>query len=190
MTPAAASSGAGWLPVVIVLGLAFWASARRRRRARPSGPVRRRGLALLIVTALVGGSVLLGSPAMAQPFSCKESPEPDRPGTGLVGSLDPPRASNGEIGSVYREVGYAGLIWHNYDLGCAGQAVFNPASTTDTWLGNQAFNVAKFAVAGVNWAHYLIADGGELLTPLDDLISTATRAMYDTVFSNFVGPAL
>ena len=38
MTAAAASSGAGWLPVVLVLGLAFWASARRRRRARPSGP--------------------------------------------------------------------------------------------------------------------------------------------------------
>ena len=35
VTPAAASSGAGWLPVVIVLGLALWASARRRRRARP-----------------------------------------------------------------------------------------------------------------------------------------------------------
>ncbi|HZG89583.1 MAG TPA: hypothetical protein VEZ42_05160, partial [Pseudonocardia sp.] len=166
-------------------------AARRRRRARPGGePPARRGAAVLVVLALVGGSVLLGQTASAQPFSCKESPEPDRPGTGLVGSLDPPRASNGEIGSVYREVGYAGLIWHNYDLGCAGTAVFNPASTTDTWLGNQAFNVAKFTVGGVNWAHYLIADGGELLSPLDGLIGDGTRAMYDTVFTTWIGPAL
>ncbi|MCY7343287.1 MAG: hypothetical protein LH603_16015 [Pseudonocardia sp.] len=200
-TPAAA----GWLPAALVLVAAVLMAARQRRRARTSREsgsesarvgvgVRadrpRRRFALLIVTALVGGSVLIGQPAFAQPFDCKESPEPDRPGTGLVGSLDSPRASGGIEGSVYREVGYAGLIWHNYDLGCAGTAVFNPASTTDTWLGNQTFNVAKFAVGGVNWSHYLIADGGELLTPLDDLITTGTRAMYDAVFTTWIGLAL
>jgi hypothetical protein len=144
---------------------------------------------MLIVAGLVGGSVLLGQPAFGQGFDCKESPEPDRPGTGLVGSLDPPRASHGELGSVYREVGYAGLVWHNYDIGCAGAAL-NPATTTDTWLGNQALNVAKFVVGGVNWAHYLIADGGELLAPLDQLVSDGTRAMYDAVFTTWVGVAL
>ena len=86
-----------------------------------------------------------------------------------MGSLDPPTLSAGEPGSVYNEVGYAGMVWHNYDLGCAGTA-FNPASTTDTWLGNQAFNVAKFAVGGVNWSHYLISGGGNLLAPLDGVI--------------------
>ena len=193
MTPAAASSGAGWLPVVIVLGLALWASARRRRRARPQAPrsaPRRRGLALLIVMGLVGGSVLLGTPAFAQPLSCKESPEPDRPGTGLVGSLDPPTLSAGEPGSVYNEVGYAGLVWFTYDLGCVGTGVFNPAVSTDTWMGNQSLNVAKFAVGGVNWSHYLIADGGKVLDPLDNLIAQGTRGMYNAVFTTWVGPAL
>ena len=184
-------SPAGALPVGLVILAALLAAVHRRRRAtRPEGPVRSRRAAMLIVTALVGGSALIGTPAMAQPFDCKESPEPDRPGTGLVGSLDPPTYGVGEPGSVYDEVGYAGLVWHNYDLGCAGAAVFNPASTTDTWLGNQAFNVAKFTVGGVNWSHYLIADGGELLSPLDDLISTGTTAMYDAVFSTFIGPVL
>ena len=193
MTPAAASSGAGWLPVVIVLGLALWASARRRRRARPQAPrsaLRRRGLALLIVMGLVGGSVLLGTPAFAQPLSCKESPEPDRPGTGLVGSLDPPTLSAGEPGSVYNEVGYAGLVWFTYDLGCVGTGVFNPAVSTDTWMGNQSLNVAKFAVGGVNWSHYLIAAGGKVLDPLDNLIAQGTRGMYNAVFTTWVGPAL
>ena len=81
------------------------------------------------------------------------------------------------------------MVWHNYDLGCAGTA-FNPASTTDTWLGNQAFNVAKFGVGGVNWAHYLISGGGDLLAPLDAVIRDATSAMYEAVFTTWIGPAL
>ena len=151
---------------------------------------RSRGAAALVVAGLVGGTSLIGVPAAAQPLSCKESPEPDRPGTGLVGSLDPPTYGVGEPGSVYDEVGYAGLVWHNYDLGCAGTAVFNPATTTDTWLGNQTLNVAKFVVGGVNWSHYLIADGGKLLAPLDGLITDGTRAMYEAVFTTWIGPAL
>jgi hypothetical protein len=194
VNPAEAPAGAGVLPVVLVLAAALVAAAVRRRRGGPASRRRARAprsrSALLVVAALVGGSALLGQPAFAQPFDCKESPEPDRPGTGLVGSLDPPTLSAGEPGSVYNEVGYAGLIWHNYDLGCAGSAVFNPATTTDTWLGNQTFNVAKFAVGGVNWSHYLLADGGELLSPLDGLITDGTRAMYDAVFATWIGPAL
>ena len=176
------------LPVILVLAAAVLvALVRARRLRRPAG--RRRGVALLVVTGLVGASVLLGTPAFAQSLECKESPEPDRPGTGLVGSLDPPTLSAGEPGSVYNEVGYAGMVWHNYDLGCAGTA-FNPASTTDTWLGNQTFNVAKFAVGGVNWAHYLISGGGDLLAPLDGVIRNATSAMYQAVFTTWIGPAL
>ncbi len=188
MTGEGVPAGAGWLPAVLVLTAAVLVALRRRRRRRDhAGPGRR--TALLVVLALVGGSVMLGQPAMAQPFDCKEAPSPDRPGTGLVGSLDPPRASGGEEGSVYREVGYAGLVWFNYDLGCAG-AAFNPASTTDTWLGNQTLNVAKFAVGGVNWSHYLIADGGDILSPLDKIISEGTKAMYTAVFTTWIGPAL
>ncbi|GAA5123391.1 hypothetical protein [Pseudonocardia adelaidensis] len=196
--PGGTPAAAGWLPVAMVIAAAVAVALHRgrpvrRRRARrhrgDPGARPRRRTAMLIVTGLVGASVLLGQPAFGQGFDCKESPEPDRPGTGLVGSLDPPRASHGELGSVYREVGYAGLVWHNYDIGCAGAAL-NPSTTTDTWLGNQALNVAKFVVGGVNWAHYLIADGGELLSPLDQLIGNGTRAMYDAVFTTFIGPVL
>jgi hypothetical protein len=185
-------SGSPWLLVLGVLTAAVLVDSRRRRRERQvarTHPPKRR-YALLLVIAIVCGSSLIGSPAMAQPLNCKESPEPDRPGTGLVGSLDPTRSSGGIEGSVYWESGYAGLLWHNYDLGCAGSAVFNPASTTDTWLGNQVFNVSKFTVGGVNWAHYLIAEGGEVLAPLDDLIVAGVTAMYNSVFSPWIGAAL
>jgi hypothetical protein len=189
-------AGAGWLPVALVVAAAVLVAVRRRLRARRAAAGAeerqrpRRRVALLVVTGLVGASIMLGQPAFAQTFDCKESPEPDRPGTGLVGSLDLPRANGGLEGSVYREVGYAGMVWHNYDLGCAGSAVLNPATTTDTWLGNQVFNVAKLVVAGVNWAHYLLIEGGDLLAPLDNLITDATRAMYNGVFTQWVGLAL
>ncbi|GAA1251169.1 hypothetical protein GCM10009609_13120 [Pseudonocardia aurantiaca] len=199
MNPGELPAGVGWLPVALVVTAAVLVGLRRGRKAGANNRAadagasdrrRSRRAALLVVTGLVGASVMLGQPAFAQGIDCRESPEPDRPGTGLVGSLDPPRLDRGEPGSVYDEVGYAGLVWHNYDLGCAGTAVFNPATTTDTWLGNQALNAAKLVVGGVNWAHYLIADGGELLAPLDQLISDGTRAMYDTVFTTWVGLAL
>lgn len=196
MTPSLLPASFGWLPVVMILAGAVPAVMLVRRvhqRRRSDAPVRtgrHRVASVLVVLGLVAGSALVGHPALAQPLSCKESPEPDRPGTGLVGSLDPPTYGVGEPGSVYDEVGYAGMVWHNYDLGCAGTAVFNPATTTDTWLGNQTLNVAKFIVGGVNWAHYLIADGGRLLSPLDAVISDGTRAMYDAVFTTWVGPVL
>ncbi|MDN5857650.1 MAG: hypothetical protein L0H84_03420 [Pseudonocardia sp.] len=194
--PGASSTGVTWLALLLVIGIAVLVDARRRRSRDVARPRARRRQSVVLVLAIVCGSALIGSPALAQPLDCKEAPEPDRPGTGLVGSLDPPVASAGEPGSVYHEVGYAGLIWHTYDLGCIGSAAFNPATTTDTWLGNQALNVAKLIVGGVNWSHYLIANGrdapaGEgLLSPLDHLISTGTAAMYEVVFTTWIGPAL
>ncbi len=153
-------------------------------------PRRRRVRALLVVGSLVAGLVLVGGSASAQAFDCKAPPDPDRPGTGLVGSLDPAPIGVGTPGSVYDQVGYAGQVWWTYDLGCGPGGARDPAAATDTWLGNQVFDVAKLIVGGVNWAHYLIARGSSLLTPLDTVIQTGTRAMYEAVFTTWVGVAL
>jgi hypothetical protein len=153
-------------------------------------PHTRRARALLVIVSLVGGLVLVGGTASAQAFDCKAPPDPDRPATGLVGSLDPAPIGVGAPGSVYDEVGYAGQVWWTYDLGCGPGGARDPAASTDTWLGNQVFDVAKLIVGGVNWAHYLIARGSNLLTPLDSVIQTGTRAMYEAVFTTWVGVAL
>ena len=180
--------------VVAILAAALVVGWRRSRRAPgrsgKARPSRGRRRALVTVVTLVTGLVLVGLPASAAPLDCKAAPDPDRPGTGLVGSLDPAPLGVGAPGSVYDEVGYAGQVWWTYDLGCGPGAARDPAAATDTWLGNQFFNLAKIVVGGVNWSHYLIERGSGLLSPLDGIVQAGTQAMYSAVFSTWVGLAL
>jgi hypothetical protein len=153
-------------------GDAMWTRTRSRRRR-----------ALTVVVLILGAMVALGMPAQAQIGNdCKEAPNPDRPGSGMVGVLDPAPVGEGTPDSVYNEVGYGGLVWHTYDLGCGPTGLRNPDAVIDTWTGNQVFNVAKVMVAATNGLHYALLDGG-LLRPLDDLITTGTVALYNTVFT-------
>lgn len=157
--------------------------ARRWRRRRASG----RRAALTAVAMLVGFQALFGAPAFAQGiFDCKQPPTPDRPGTGMVGVLDPSPIGQGQPGSAYAEVGYGGLVWHTYDLGCGPQSVTNPNAVVDTWVGNELFNVAKNVVGATNGLHYALLEGN-LLRPLDDMVSTGTAAIYNSVFTPLFG---
>jgi hypothetical protein len=146
-------------------------------------------LVFVMVLALLGVQALLGVPAWAQVpgvEDCKEAPNPERPGAGMVGALDPTPLEAGAPDSVYREVGYAGLVWHTYDLGCGPSGVRNPEAVIDTWTGNLLFNVGKVIVGAANGLHYALADGG-LLAPLDDLIVSGTAGLYDSVYAPWLG---
>src|SRR5947207_2505835 len=68
--------------------------AMRRRSKRTTTPARRR--AFLLVTAILGLNLVIGSPAMAQD-SCAQAPNPERPGSGMVGALDPPVGKRGSF---------------------------------------------------------------------------------------------
>lgn len=149
----------------------------------------RRRIVLMVVLALLGAQALLGSPALAQipgVEDCKEAPNPERPGSGMVGALDPTPLDAGAPDSVYNEVGYAGLVWHTYDLGCGPSGVRNPDAVIDTWTGNLLFNVGKVIVGATNGLHYALADEG-LLAPLDDLIVSGTVGLYDSVYAPWFG---
>lgn len=146
-------------------------------------------LVLVLVIALLGAQALLGAPALAQipgVEDCKQPPNPERPGSGMVGALDPTPMEAGAPDSVYREVGYAGLVWHTYDLGCGPSGVRNPEAVIDTWTGNLLFNVGKAIVGASNGLHYALADGG-LLAPLDELIVSGTAGLYDSVYAPWFG---
>jgi hypothetical protein len=177
------------------------AAAARRRLHRSRGASRpRRGLVQLLTVAgltiaLLAGFSGLGAPsADASPLpllpDCKAAPAPDVPGSGLIGVVDPSPLGVGQPGSVYAEVGYAGMIWNNYDLGCLGSINQGPAQL-DTWLGNQVFNLAKLIVAGVCWLHYQL-DGGtdSFFAPFDRSVRAAVTAMWNGVFTRWISLGL
>ncbi|ASO22242.1 hypothetical protein FHR81_004404 [Actinoalloteichus hoggarensis] len=175
--------------LLLVAGLrALRRRAARRRaeagRIRPVGRARRR--ALTVVIAVLGAQIILGAPANAQNDGCRVAPNPERPGAGMVGAFDPAPMGTGQPGSVYDEVGYAGLVWHTYDLGCGPEGIRNPNALIDTWAGNQLFNIGKNLVSATNGLHYALLDG-DLMGPLDELITTGTNALYDTVYTPLFG---
>lgn len=146
-------------------------------------------LALILAMALVSSSAALGAPALAQVpgvDDCKQAPNPDRPGSGMVGAIDPTPLQAGTPNSVYAEVGYAGLVWHTYDLGCGPSGLRNPNAVIDTWTGNLLFDIGKVIVGATNGLHYALGDGG-LLAPLNDLIVSGTVALYDSVYAPWFG---
>jgi hypothetical protein len=171
----------------------------RRLRGRTTAAL------LMVVIALLGVQAALGSPALGSPAlgspgppgllapwqvpgvsDCKDAPNPDRPGAGMVGAIDPTPLESGGPNSVYHEVGYAGLVWHTYDLGCGPSGLRNPNAVIDTWTGNLLFNIGKAIVGATNGLHYALVDGG-LLAPLNDLIVSGTVALYDSVYAPWFG---
>ncbi len=146
-------------------------------------------LGLMVAIAVLSSSAALGPPAWAQVpgvDDCKQPPNPERPGSGMVGAIDPTPLQAGTPNSVYAEVGYAGLVWHTYDLGCGPSGLRNPNAVIDTWTGNILFDVGKAIVGATNGLHYALSDGG-LLAPLNDLIVSGTVALYDTVYAPWFG---
>ncbi len=146
-------------------------------------------LGLMAAIALLSPSTAWGSSTPAQVpgvDDCKQPPNPERPGSGMVGAIDPTPLQAGVPNSVYSEVGYAGLVWHTYDLGCGPSGLRNPNAVIDTWTGNLLFDIGKAIVGATNGLHYALADGG-LLAPLNDLIVSGTVALYDSVFAPWFG---
>ncbi|HJT03142.1 MAG TPA: hypothetical protein VJ757_05870 [Pseudonocardiaceae bacterium] len=146
-------------------------------------------LGLILAVALVSSPSALGAPASAQVpgvDDCKQAPNPERPGSGMVGAIDPTPLQSGAPNSVYAEVGYAGLVWHTYDLGCGPSGLRNPNAVIDTWTGNLLFDIGKVIVGATNGLHYALGDGG-LLAPLNDLIVSGTVALYDSVYAPWFG---
>jgi hypothetical protein len=156
------------------------------------GQLHRFGMVRTLLLALVvagAGLVAFAAPALAQVpgvDDCKQAPNPERPGSGMVGAIDPTPLQAGTPDSVYHEVGYAGLVWHTYDLGCGPSGLRNPNAVIDTWTGNLLFDIGKVIIGATNGLHYALSDGG-LLAPLNDLIVSGTVALYDSVFAPWFG---
>ncbi|HEV2779584.1 MAG TPA: magnesium transporter [Actinophytocola sp.] len=165
--------------IVVALAAALWCAVRRRRRREQ--PMRGRGRALLLITAILGFNLAIGGPAMAQE-SCAQAPNPERPGAGMVGALDPPQGQ-GEADSPYLNYGYAGMVWHVYEDNCGplSKTVTDPSTTIDTWAGNELFSMGKNLVGATNSLHYTLLNGG-VLGGLNEQIGKAASAVFDNIY--------
>ncbi|WP_091675371.1 magnesium transporter [Amycolatopsis marina] len=184
------------LTVLSLLLLArCWQVARRRRRrgepvlgkaGRRSAATQRRS-ALLMVVAILGLQALFLGPS-ASAAACGEAPNPERPGSGMVGALDPAH-SQGEAGSAYFDYSYAGAVWHVFETDCGPlSGITDPNSTIDTWAGNQLFNLGKNIVGATNSLHYTVMKGG-LLTPLYDAVRSGAEKVYNNIYGQLFGLA-
>ncbi|QFZ16859.1 hypothetical protein [Saccharothrix syringae] len=172
------------LLVVALVAAALYARRRFRRAGDDDTPVRGRAgrwRAMAVVAALVGLQVVIGA-APAQAAPCGEAPNPERPGSGMVGAIDPP-IGNGLPETPYLNYGYAGMVWHTYQEKCL---VPNATPVLDTWMGNELFNVGKNIVGATNALHYTVVGQG-LLQPLDQAVKDGVQKVYDNVYLRWFG---
>ncbi|MFC4004353.1 magnesium transporter [Prauserella oleivorans] len=170
--------------LALLLGARMWHRARNRRRGQGEPAVARKRYPALIATiALLGlQAVATAPPAFAD--GC-EAPNPERPGSGMVGALDP-TTGQGEAGSAYLDYGYAGMVWNVYDCDSGALGMTDPNTTVDTWAGNQLFNIGKNIVGATNSLHYTVLEGG-LLNPIYNAVASGAEAVYTNVYMQLFG---
>jgi hypothetical protein len=180
--------------VSTVLTLAFvlsfaaaWHALRRRIKEGPKPgkhkPSRR--ATMIAVMVILGMQAVVLAPS-ANAAACGEAPNPERPGSGMVGAIDPAQG-NGEAGSAYIDYSYAGLVWDTFQTDCSPlSSLASPSSTIDTWAGNQLFNVGKNIVGATNSLHYTVLEGG-LLNPIYNAVKSGAEKVYNNIYAQLFG---
>jgi hypothetical protein len=182
--------------VTMLAVLALAGALRAVRQARGNGrgagrtPARKkpgRFATLCMVVAVLGLQTVIMSPP-ASAAACGEAPNPERPGSGMVGAIDPAQG-HGEDGSAYIDYSYAGMVWNVYQTDCGPlSGITDPNSTIDTWAGNQLFNIGKNIVGATNSLHYTVMEGG-LLNPIYNAVKAGADKVYNNIYGQLFGLA-
>ncbi len=161
--------------------------------------MRRRTVAALAVFAallflLPAGSATADQVRAFPGISCKESPTPDMPGTGLATFFDahkgapPPQRdpfAPGSKATMYQQYGYAGLRWHTYDLGCGPDAARHPDAVIGTALSNWLMNI-PIAVTALTSSLTQVAFHPTFLDSMDPVITRVSRALHNSLFATWI----
>ncbi|MGA4860965.1 hypothetical protein ACPCAB_30580 [Streptomyces koyangensis] len=119
---------------------------------------------------------------------CKAPPDPDFPGTGISGWIDPgpvtappPRKIESSAGYIYEQYGFAGLRWDTYDLGCGG-VLRDTEAASDTAMANFIFMWSKAWTALTIKLHdYAVGDA--IPDATRPVLENATRAVRNAIFT-------
>lgn len=178
------------LTLAVLLTLAAgWNALKRRIKEGPRRPGRRtpsRKATMFAVMLVLGLQAIATAPA-ASAAACGEAPNPERPGAGMVGALDPPDGVHGEGFSPYRAYGYAGMVWDTFETDCGPlSGIGSPNSAIDTWAGNQLFSLGKNIVGATNSLHYTVLQGS-LLSPLYNAVKAGADKIYNNIYAQLFG---
>jgi hypothetical protein len=175
------------LTLAVLLTLAAgWQALKRRIKEGPRRSRRTpsRKATMFAVMLVLGLQAIATAPA-ASAAACGEAPNPERPGAGMVGALDPAEG-HGEAGSPYVDYSYAGFVWNTFETNCTGLNLTPAGSTLDTWGGNQLFNLGKNIVGATNALHYTVLEGG-LLNPLYNAVKSGAEKVYNNIYAQLFG---
>jgi hypothetical protein len=116
---------------------------------------------------------------------CLRAPNPAAPDSGFAGwfASKPTWPSTGPAGK-YSVYGYAGYDYTTYDIGCA-DTLMHPDYKLESTIANGEFMISSGIVAASNGLREKAWDPGNLWAWANPLVETATRAIYQRVFSVF-----
>ncbi|MEV5720152.1 magnesium transporter [Amycolatopsis mediterranei] len=172
------------LAVLLTLAAGWHAAKRRIKEGPPARRVPSRKATMFAVMLVLGLQAIATAPA-ASAAACGEAPNPERPGAGMVGAIDPPEG-HGEPNSAYIDYGYAGMVWNTFETNCSGISLTPAGSTLDTWGGNQLFNLGKNIVGATNSLHYTVLEGG-LLNPIYNAVKSGAEKVYNNIYAQLFG---
>ncbi|MFJ7219716.1 magnesium transporter [Amycolatopsis sp. NPDC098790] len=172
------------LAVLLTLAAAWHALKRRIKEGPKARRVPSRKATMFAVMLVLGLQAIATAPA-ASAAACGEAPNPERPGAGMVGAIDPPEG-HGEPNSAYIDYSYAGMVWNTFETNCSGLNLTPAGSTLDTWGGNQLFNLGKNIVGATNSLHYTVLEGG-LLNPIYAAVKSGAEKVYNNIYAQLFG---
>jgi len=123
---------------------------------------------------------------------CVKPPTPSAPDSGMAGWFatmpDENVRNNGRVGR-FTEYGYAGYDYTTYDIGCT-PTVMDPDHKFETTVANGEFLLATSIIGASNALREKAWDPDSMWGWADPVVETATKAVYDKVFTVFGGITL
>ncbi|GIG67654.1 hypothetical protein Pen01_39490 [Phytomonospora endophytica] len=117
--------------------------------------------------------------------ACKEVPAPSSPDSGLAGwfASDPSLPDESRAG-IYSTYGYAGYQERLYDIGCLGGTPVDGYTGANSIAGGE-FMIATGITGAANALREWAWQPADAWGWSDNLVETATQAVYEKVFSIF-----
>lgn len=128
----------------------------------------------------------------AEKANCVKAPTPATPDSGMAGwfaSMPTDELQLSGRPDLYTKYGYAGYDYTTYDIGCA-PTVMDPDHKFENTVANGEFLLATSLLGASNALREKAWEPGSMWGWADPVVESATRAVYDRVFTVFGGVTL